>query len=110
MFPSYELIIGVDKFTFMVNDSIFASKFDLYPRYEFEFTTIKKRTFSQAQFRKANQEVRQSKDRIISTLRIIDGEISYLNGDKADGRSYIPTHEHPHDHFLVNTKIGSKRV
>lgn len=55
----------------MVTDPIFAKKFELYPRYDFEHTTIKKRTFSQAQYNKGEKEVRESKDRIISSLGII---------------------------------------
>lgn len=94
----------------MPTDPLFASKFDLYPRYEFEFTTLKKRTFSQAQYNKGEREVKESKDRIISSLAIVEGGVIFLDGNKADTTSYLPTHEHPHDHFIVTTKIGSKRV
>ena len=45
----------------------------MYPRYDFEFTTLKKRTYSQAQFHKAEKIIKESKDRIISTSNIESG-------------------------------------
>jgi hypothetical protein len=34
-------------------------------------TTVKKRTFTQGQFNKADKVIRESKDKVISTLKII---------------------------------------
>jgi hypothetical protein len=107
--PRHELVLGGDINSFMESDAAFGKNFHLYPRYEWEFTTLKKRTYAQAQFHKAEQEVKESKDRIISTLNISAGEVRFLNGNKADVSSYLPTHEHPHDHFLVVTSISAKK-
>ena len=43
-------------------------------------TTVKKRTFTQGQFNKADKVIRESKDKVISTLKIIEGKISYITG------------------------------
>lgn len=107
--PKYKLVIGGDINSFMANDAIFGAKFHLYPRFEHEFTTLKKRTFAQAQFHKAEEEVKESKDRIMSTANVSFGEVRFLNGNKADASSYLPTHDHPHDHFLVVTKIDVRK-
>jgi hypothetical protein len=56
--PRYELIIGGDINSFMPTDPLFATNFDLYPRYDFDFTTLKKRTFAQAQYNKGGKEVK----------------------------------------------------
>lgn len=56
--------------SFLKPDEKFNSKYFLYPVYEFEFTTLKRRTFSQAQFHKAEITVKESKDRILSTKNI----------------------------------------
>jgi len=43
-------------------------------------TTIKKRTFTQGQFNKADKIVKESKDKIITTLKILKGKVSYISG------------------------------
>jgi hypothetical protein len=78
----------------------------MYPRDEKQFTTLKRRTYSQAQFHKAEKEVKESKDRIICTKKIISGEICYFSGEKADEKYYLPSHEHPYDHLLCYAKIS----
>ena len=40
---------------------------------EKDITTVKKRTFTQAQFLKGNKLVSESKDRIVSSLQIKEG-------------------------------------
>lgn len=68
--PLHHIIIGGDINSFFQPDSKFTPKYFLFPRYEWDFTTLKKRTYSQSQFHKAEKEVKESKDRIISTLNI----------------------------------------
>ena len=43
-------------------------------------TTVKKRTFTQGQYNKADKVIRESKDKIISTLSLSEGKISYITG------------------------------
>lgn len=76
----YEIIVGGDINSFMQPDPIFGPKFHLFPRYEYDFTTLKKRTYAQSQYHKAEKEVKESKDRIISTLNIEEGRVTFLNG------------------------------
>uniref|UniRef100_A0A1J3DTK8 Uncharacterized protein n=1 Tax=Noccaea caerulescens TaxID=107243 RepID=A0A1J3DTK8_NOCCA len=68
--PKYEIIVGGDLNSFMQSDPVFGANFHLFPRYEYNFTTLKKRTYAQAQFHKADKEIKESKDRIISTINI----------------------------------------
>lgn len=77
----------------------------MFPLYEWNFTTLKKRTYTQAQFHKAEKEVKESKDRIISSCNIEYGEVMYLGGGKADEKSYLPSHDHPYDHLLCCARI-----
>jgi hypothetical protein len=78
----------------------------MYPVYEWQFTTLKKRTYSQAQYHKAEIEIKESKDRIISTLNIEYGEVRYLSGGKASDKSYLPSNDHPYDHLLCVARIS----
>ena len=64
-------------------------------------TTVKKRTFTQGQYNKADKVVRESKDKIISTLKIERGSISYITGAEPSNQNLVPTDEHPFDHFVV---------
>lgn len=50
-----------------------------YPEIEEQFTTLKKRTASQAQFHKAEKEVKESKDKIISSLPLSKLKITFIN-------------------------------
>jgi uncharacterized membrane protein len=73
----------------------------MYPRNPKEMTTVKKRTYMQGQFAKAEQIVYESKDKIISNLKILEGKISYINGKVPSKENLVPTNEHPFDHFVV---------
>ena len=64
-------------------------------------TTVKKRTITQGQFNKADKVVKESKDKIISTLKICDGKISYITGAEPSSQNLVPTDEHPFDHFVL---------
>lgn len=103
--PKYQIIVGGDLNSFLQTDEKFGKVFHLYPRYEFEFTTLKKRTTSQAQYHKAELEVKESKDRIISTNNIAFGSVTYFTGEKADDKTYLPSHDHPYDHLVVFSEI-----
>jgi hypothetical protein len=64
-------------------------------------TTVKKRTCTQGQFNKADKIVKESKDKIISTMKILDGKISYITGKEPNNQNFVPTDEHPFDHFVL---------
>jgi hypothetical protein len=87
-------------------DEIMSSQFRFFPQNEEQFTTIKKRTFTQAQFHKAELEVKESKDRIITTEVIEHGEVAYMGGEgKVDPHAYLPSNAHPYDHLLCVAAI-----
>lgn len=79
-----------------------------YPASSMVLTTIKKRTMFQAQFNKGNQLVCESKDKIISTLPIKSAMIANLVGERANFHGFLPSDEHPCDHFVVSAKISKK--
>ena len=51
------------------------------------------------------EEVKESKDKIISSLQIHKGEITFFNGKERSDNSFIPSNEHPFDHFLVTAYL-----
>jgi major membrane immunogen (membrane-anchored lipoprotein) len=63
----------------------------MYPELEGQLTTIKKRTMTQGQFHKAYKTIEESKDKIISTLKIKGGSIMYINGRLPNKDNYVPT-------------------
>ena len=71
-------------------------------------TTVKKRTFTQGQFHKADKVVRESKDKIMSTLIINKGRISYIRGEQPSDTNLVPTNEHPFDHFVISAHLSRK--
>ena len=72
-------------------------------------TTIKKRTVTQGQYNKADKIVSESKDKIISTMKILDGKISYINGAEPSKNNLVPTDEHPFDHFVVVANLEKRQ-
>jgi hypothetical protein len=52
----------------------------MYPDKETQLTTIKKRTMTQGQFHKGEKMVEESKDKIISTLKIEYANTMYITG------------------------------
>jgi hypothetical protein len=106
LLPKYELVVGGDINSFIQPDPNFTPIFSHFPYNEYDITTLKKRTYAQAQFHKAEEEVRESKDRIFSTLNIERGEVRFICDGEANDKSYLPTDEHPHDHFMVVAHIA----
>ena len=54
----------------------------MYPTRKEQYTTVKRRTKTQAQWKKADKTVEESKDKIMSTLKILSGFVMLINGDK----------------------------
>lgn len=76
-FPHLDIICGCDANSFLES---FDSKIHIFPQDKNTFTTLKKRTYMQAQSAKAEQVVKESKDHLISTLDLISGQILTIDG------------------------------
>ena len=59
----------------------------------------------QGQYKKANRLITENKDKIISTLKIHNGSVSFVSGEGATKNSLIPNEDHPFDHFVVLTLL-----
>lgn len=55
----------------------------------------------QGQFHKGNILIAESKDKIISNLQIVSGSLRYINNEKPNNDSLIPTDKHPFDHYVI---------
>ncbi len=89
--PNYHIIVGGDLNSFMKADNGFEKIFKIFPENEEEVTTVKKRTMLQGQTHKGNKLVAESKDKILSTLKIVSGSIRYINNKEANSNSLIPS-------------------
>jgi hypothetical protein len=67
-------------------------------------TTIKKRTFMQAQLKKAGVAVAEVKDCIATTNQIVDARIEKINGEESTDE-LLPNDTHPYDHYIVRSVI-----
>lgn len=56
---------------------------------------------AQGQYHKGDKTITESKDKVISNLKIEKGAVRYINSTEASSKSLIPTNEHPFDHFVV---------
>lgn len=65
------------------------------------------RTKAQGQYEKGNVVSAEGKDKIISSLPILPGSaVTFIDGQTTPTpQSYVPTDEHPFDHFLIKTII-----
>lgn len=97
----YHFIIGGDINSFMGTDGTFEKVFNFYPNIQSDLTSIKKRTMTQTQHHKGNVVVAESKDKIISDLKIVSGSIRYITNEEVKERGLIPSDKHPFDHFVV---------
>ena len=76
-FKDYNFVVAGDINSFIE----FSTKgIDFYPKNKDDFTTLKKRTASQAQFHKAEKEIKESKDKIISSLPLEKCKVTFING------------------------------
>jgi hypothetical protein len=56
---------------------------------------------TQGQYHKGNLVVAESKDKIISDLKITGGSIRYITNEEVKEKCLIPTDRHPFDHFVL---------
>ena len=63
-------------------------------------TTIKKRSFLQAQFHKADKPINEVKDHIITDISLQQFYVSEITGEISDNK-ILPRNEHPYDHYAI---------
>jgi hypothetical protein len=75
-----------------------------------EYTNIKKRTFMQAQYKKADKMIESCVDFLISNVELSYTRVCDITGQSKNRMNitYIPKEDHPFDHFLVCGSIGNK--
>lgn len=83
--------------------------FNIVPEKENDVTTVKKRTAIQLQTKKTNLIVMENKDQIISDLKIKKFHVVMISGGKVSEKTYLPSDEHPFDHFLVYATIDDAK-
>jgi endonuclease/exonuclease/phosphatase family metal-dependent hydrolase len=106
--PHHHFILAGDLNSYVAPDEQL-NHFAMFPREEKAITTIKMRTMAQGQYEKGNIANVESKDKIITDLPIQkdSGKITFIDGHTIpDNNSYVPTNEHPFDHFLVACRVA----
>jgi hypothetical protein len=79
-------------------------KFFMVPDTPEKPTSIKKRSFLQAQYKKAGVSVSEVKDEIVTTHKIVEYAIEKINGEESSDE-LIPNDIHPYDHYIVKSVI-----
>jgi hypothetical protein len=105
----YHIILAGDLNSYLAPDENLDKRFSMFPSDDKAITTIKMRTMAQGQYEKGNIANVESKDKIITDLPIIvnTGSITFIDGHTpATSNSYVPTDEHPFDHFLVACTVA----
>ncbi len=54
----------------------------------------------------ADKVVKETKDFLISNIKISNEKISGIISEKTEKLGYLPNSEHPFDHFIVKAKIS----
>ena len=104
-YPNEHIIVGLDANSFISQIPPFLKQ---YPSHENQFTTLKKRTFLQPQVNKANEEVKASRDVLLTDLNFKKPRVVSILDKKAEEVGFIPCEEHPYDHFVVTAYIDPR--
>jgi hypothetical protein len=102
-YPGLEIVIGTDSNHFL--DPNVYPGFNFIPDVEKSSTTSKKRTWVQLQTSKANVIVMETKDHLISTRKMKNFFIGTLSGNWMNEKVYLPSDEHPFDHFAICAEL-----
>jgi hypothetical protein len=78
-----KIIVGVDANHFLTKAKNIKAKTYQYPTKEQDFTTHKKRSYIQAQLKKADKDINEVKDHILTTCPIKEHYVSLINGCKS---------------------------
>jgi sugar diacid utilization regulator len=63
-------------------------------------TSIKKRSYIQAQLKKADVAINEVKDHIVTTLKVSNHWRALVNAEEANNL-LLPNDQHPYDHLIV---------
>ena len=103
-----KIVIGMDANNFLAQENLFNEKkekvFGMAPDRQNKPTTVKKRSFMQAQFKKAGEAVSEVKDHVASTLPILSYRIERIDG-KDSSNELLPNQTHPYDHYIVSATL-----
>jgi len=106
--PLLKIVLGMDANHFLETANLFnddgQQMFFIKPDVRDKPTTIKKRTFMQAQYKKAGVAVSEVKDHIATTNQIVDSRIEKVNGEESTDE-LLPNDTHPYDHYIVRSVI-----
>lgn len=106
--PLLRIVLGMDSNHFidqtLLSDGEGQQQFFITPVTEEQPTTIKKRTFLQAQYKKAGKEVSEVKDHVVGSREIVEGSIEDITGSESSNR-LLPNDTHPYDHYIVRATI-----
>ena len=82
--PLLKILIGIDANHFLVHENLLDSEgnqiFFIAPNVPEKPTTIKKRSFMQAQYKKSGLAVSEVKDHIVSSKNIVEYSIEGIDG------------------------------
>jgi len=70
--------------------------------------TAIKPTFTQKDFSRADKLDKISIYKIISTLQIVKGEVTYISREYPSEEALIPSEEHPFSHFLLKAYLHKR--
>ena len=87
----------------------FDKRIFMFPESASIFTTVKKRTSMQVQTKKAEKLIQENKDIFLTTLPFHMHHVMKIDGDKPEEKNYLPSNEHPFDHFLIFAVVEEKR-
>lgn len=98
-----KIIVGMDA-NHYVKQVLLDPKTYIVPNSGRVGTSIKKRTYIQAQLHKADQRINEVKDHIVSTLPITQHWLELVDGNDSQ-RELLPNDQHPFDHFIVKARL-----
>lgn len=104
---NFHLVAGMDSNHFLRNFKL-NRHIHKVPNTIHQSTSIKKRSFIQAQLHKADLLVNEVKDHIITTLPIESSWLEVIDGNDSK-QELLPCEKHPYDHFVVKAKLKVPR-
>ena len=106
--PHSHIICGGDVNSFIGCDhEEWDEQFQMYPKERASLTTSKKRTRTQAQWKKADKHDIESKDKIMTDLTILEqgSSITLIDSTPFEESLLLPRDDHPFDHAVVTVKL-----
>lgn len=111
MNPTLKIVVGMDCNSFLrVSNKLKADNFWSYPESSDVVTTRKKRTWMQPQVNKADEEIAACRDHLLSSEPLVNTRVVSIDDEPAHTLKYIPTENHPHDHFVVTASLSLRQI